>query len=70
MKDKTALCKDSASREKYQIYLSISEAMPIFNERSEVRDSANREQNKINLFIFYAYLQRTDDNIKITADNL
>ena len=42
MKDKTALCKDSA----------------------------NREQNKINLFIFYAYLQRTDDNIKITADNL
>jgi hypothetical protein len=33
------LSKDSASRENYQIYLSISEAMPIFNERSEVRDN-------------------------------
>ena len=46
--------KISARREKYQIYLNISEPKPKFNLcAAQIKGTTNREEDKIKLFIFY-----------------
>ena len=49
------LCKDSANREKNQIYLSFSEVKPIFEAKPQ--SSIKWAEYKKNKFIFYS---RTD----------
>jgi len=45
-------CKDSANRTKYQIYLGISEAQPIFCVREAVTKIVQPNE-KANLFAFF-----------------